>query len=254
MDQMHAKAASINRVPTNKRSKVLLMSVELWKGIFDWAAVVLVGLTFIAGAGALITGRILSHREEERLRQFDSELTGAKNELVKQQGQTAQVEVALEAQKERTAKAEKDASDAALALAKFKQPRTISPEQRQKLVADVKPFARTKFAMAVFPAPEPLALARNLDVLLKSAHWERVPSQIQRDGGVLIDVAGQSAAEISDSGIDLYIAPDDNESVNAQHALCSALIAAGIACETHRTPQLAGKMPRAITVSVGKKP
>ena len=46
------------------------MSVELWKSIFDWAAVVLVGLTFIAGAGALITGKILADRQDAAMGQL----------------------------------------------------------------------------------------------------------------------------------------------------------------------------------------
>jgi hypothetical protein len=164
------------------------------------------------------------------------------------------VETALAQQKERTASAEKAASDAALALAKFKEPRSLSPERQDKLVADAKPFAGQNFAFAVFPDPEPQALTRVLDELLKSAGWNRVPAQIQRTGGVLMEIAGESAAQISDSGVDAYIALDDMESVQAQHAFCTALLAAGIGCENHRTPQLAGKTPRAITISIGKKP
>ena len=164
------------------------------------------------------------------------------------------VETELIKQKERTASAEKAASDAALALAKFKEPRFLSPEQQDKLITDAKPFAGRNFAFAVFPDPESLALARLLDGLLKSAGWKRVPSQIERQGGVLTEVAGETAATIFDSGIDAYIALDDTESVPAQMAFCSALRSAGIQCETHRTPQLNGKNPRAITIAIGKKP
>ena len=35
------------------------MSFEFWKVIFDWSAVVLLGLTFIAGLGALVTGKVV---------------------------------------------------------------------------------------------------------------------------------------------------------------------------------------------------
>ena len=103
------------------------MSVEFWKSICDWAAVVLVGVTFVAGAGALITGGILSRRQDEKLRRFSIDLTSAQTELGKQQeraaiadakvaglqkaasdAQSAQQQVAteLEAQRERAAKAE----------------------------------------------------------------------------------------------------------------------------------------------------
>jgi hypothetical protein len=40
------------------------MSVEFWKQIFDWASVILVGLTFAVGAGALITGKILKVKSQ----------------------------------------------------------------------------------------------------------------------------------------------------------------------------------------------
>lgn len=90
------------------------------------------------------------------------------------------VETDLAKQRALTAKAQKEASDAALALAKFKAPRTLSPEQRENLISALKPFAGQNFALAVFSDPEALALVRVLDALLKSAGWNRVPSQIQR--------------------------------------------------------------------------
>ena len=68
------------------------MSVELWKTIFDWSAVVLVGLTFVAGAGGLIVGRILTDRQADQLREFDQGLTAAKTELGKQQTRAAEAE------------------------------------------------------------------------------------------------------------------------------------------------------------------
>jgi hypothetical protein len=251
------------------------MTVEGLKIIFDWVAVILLFLTFASGVGVLVTGNIINKRQGAQLRQFDQDLTGAKSALAEQQrraseaaakvaglekdaanAKTAQqgVETELARQKERTANAEKAASDAALALAKFKQPRSLSPEQQHKLRVALEPFAGQNFACAVYPDPEPLALLTVLDANLRSAEWKRVPSQIDRPGGVLVEVAGESAATIFDSGITAYIAPDDMESVPAQAAFCSAVIAAGIPCETHRTPQLAGKTSRAITISIGKKP
>jgi hypothetical protein len=256
-------------------SSVSLESLEWCKDAFEIAGVVLLLLTFIAGAGVVFFGRKVNALQAEQLRQFDKDLTGAKTGLAIQQqlaseaaGKVAglekdaaaakttqqRVETELAKQKERTASAEKAASDAALALAKFKQPRSLSPEQQDKLRAALKPFGGQNFAGAVFPDPEPLALLILFDTILKAAGWKRVPSQIERVGGVLTEVAGESAATIFDSGITAYIGPDDQESVPAQMAFCSALRADGIQCETHRTPQLAGKTPMAITISVGKKP
>jgi hypothetical protein len=251
------------------------MSVEGIKAVFDWGAIILLFLTAVFGTGAFFTGNVINKRQAEQLRQFDHNLTEAKTELGKQQERAARadaqvagldkdasdakaaqqrVETELAKQKERTASAEKAASDAALALARFKQPRSLSPEQQDTLITTLKPFAGQHFAFAVFPDPEPLALLRMLDTILRSAGWQRIPSQIDREGGVLVEAAGETAATIFDSGITAYIAPDDTQSVPAESTFCSALKVADLPCETHRTPQLAGKTPRAITISIGKKP
>lgn len=66
------------------------MSVESLKAFFDTAAVVLLFLTFVAGAGGLITGNIVNDRQAERLRQFDQNLTTAKYDLAKQQERAAE--------------------------------------------------------------------------------------------------------------------------------------------------------------------
>ena len=58
------------------------MSVELWKTLFDWATVVLIAFTVVSGAGALITGDIITKRLEAKLHQFGMDLE-------KQKGETA---------------------------------------------------------------------------------------------------------------------------------------------------------------------
>ncbi|PYU22803.1 MAG: hypothetical protein DMG30_13680 [Acidobacteria bacterium] len=233
----------------------LSASADFWNKAMLW------GLAFAALAAVFIvlTTRLAILRTSQAA-DAQSELEKAKDrqltlDLKARDEHIAGVETELSKQKERTATAEKAASDAALALEKFKQPRSLSPKQQAELRTALKPFAGQNFAFAVFPDPEPLTLLRVLNEVLKSAGWKRVPSQIQRDsGGVLMEADGESAASISDSGIAAYLAPDDTESVAAQIAFCSGLIAAGISCERHRTPQLAGKTPRAITISIGKKP
>lgn len=71
------------------------MTVEFWKSLFDGFAVVLLFLTFVAGAGALITGRIINQRQEATLRQFDADLTKARTDLASQQERAAQAEKQL---------------------------------------------------------------------------------------------------------------------------------------------------------------
>ena len=92
------------------------MTVEGTKPFFDWLVVILAGATFVSLGVVVITGNIINKRQAAQLREFDQGLTTARTELGRQQ--------------ERTAKAEKAASDAALALEKFKEPRILSPEQQ----------------------------------------------------------------------------------------------------------------------------
>ena len=113
------------------------MTVEGLKTIFDWVAVILLFLTFASGVGALITGNVINKRQAEQLRQFDTDLTGAKIELGKQQERAAKLEAGnlalktglenaktdsrnaeskLEREQQKTADAQKQAAEAQLAL------------------------------------------------------------------------------------------------------------------------------------------
>lgn len=88
------------------------MSVEFWKAIFDWGAVVLVGLTFIAGAGALITGRIINDRQSAQLQKMGADLTAAQTELAEQQERAAVAEADIARAQAEAANANKGAAEA----------------------------------------------------------------------------------------------------------------------------------------------
>ena len=127
------------------------MSVEAWKSLFDVAAVVLLFLTFAAGAGVLITGNVVNKRQEEKLRKFDGDITRAKSDLTLQVGHVAvlqkeasdaraaqqQVGIELEKQRQRTAEAEKTL----LALTKRQGNRHIS-EHSVRVSLQGKPAGR----------------------------------------------------------------------------------------------------------------
>ena len=73
----------------------------------------------------------------------------------------------------RAAEAKAVASQAQLELAKLKQPRTIAPEEQEKIIAALKEFAGQNFSFSVFGDPESMSLLLVLDVMLKSAGWIR---------------------------------------------------------------------------------
>ncbi len=140
------------------------MSVEQWKTIFDWATVVLVGLTFVAGAGALCTGNILSERQSAQLMKF---------------------EIDLETQKEKTATAEA----VVLRLQKARLPRMLhfdSNESLQALTASLKRNPLPTEIVYKKDDSEAYAFAEQIWALLSSARWqvprpEPVPDDISAD-------------------------------------------------------------------------
>ena len=163
----------------------------------------------------------------------------------------AELESQVAAAEARAAEANVVASQARLELAKLKEPRTIAPEDQDKIIAALKEFAGQNFGFSVFADPEPLALLRTLDAVLKSAGWLRVPSQIS---AIVVEAAGNTAGKAHDSGVTAFVGPDNSEAEAALLILSRVLTAAGIPCRSSRTEQLRDKTPKAIIINVGKKP
>ena len=163
----------------------------------------------------------------------------------------AELESQVAAAEARAAEANVVASQARLELAKLKEPRTIAPEDQDKIIAALEEFAGQNFGFSVSADPEPLAFLRVLDAVLKSAGWLRVPSQIS---AIVVNAAGNTAGTSHDSGVTAFIGPDNREAVAALLTLSRALTAAGIPCRSSQTEQLRDKTPKAIIINVGKKP
>ena len=143
------------------------------------------------------------------------------------------------------------AIQAQLELARLTEPRTISPEDQEKIIALLKPFEGQRFGFSVYGDPEALSLLQSLDAMLKSSGWYRVPAQV---GAIVVDAAGETAGTSHDSGVAVFVGPDNVDAEPAGLALCGALTTAGIPCEAKRTDQLEGKSPKALLINVGQKP
>ena len=163
----------------------------------------------------------------------------------------AELESQVAAAEARAAEANAVASQAQLELEKLKEPRTIAPEDQEKIIAALKEFAGQNFGFSVFGDPESLALLRALDAMLKSAGWLRVPSQI---GDIVVDAAGNTAGTSHDSGVAAFVGLDDLDTRAALLTLSRVLTDAGIPCQPSQTEQLRDKIPKAILINVGKKP
>jgi hypothetical protein len=176
------------------------MSVEAWKSLFDVLTVVLLGLTFAAGAGVLITGNIINRRQEEKLRNFDVDLTAAK--------------AGLAAQQERAAKAEEQ-------LARLKTPRSLTAEQQQRIATKISEFAGTQFDMHVSADQDSTNLMGLVLQALQDGKWQFKPP------GTSIEFAGK-AGIISDSGVSVHFFGDRKDLEKPALTLTNAINAEGI--------------------------
>lgn len=101
------------------------MSVESWKSLCDIAAVILLGLTFVAGAGVLISGNIINSRQSTKLQQFDLDLAAAK--------------IKASTADSRVAGLEKDAADAKAEMAKQQTRAAIAEKSLLELQRQAEP-------------------------------------------------------------------------------------------------------------------
>jgi hypothetical protein len=183
------------------------MNVELWKTVFDVSTVILLFLTFGAGAGVLITSNILSkrqlvenQRQSGQIRQFDKDLTDAKTELSKQQERAAVLEI--EALKLRSQM-----------LQQGPRGNLLAGENRRKLVDALRPFSgqqidvrhsasvimvNGKVVMSTPIGDDALGLANTLVGVLKDAGWKlpQTPLLSSFQGhGVQVEISHNASRE-----------------------------------------------------------
>ena len=194
------------------------------------------------------------YQNESQIQIADAEAAAAKAMKIAESERLARakLESQIAGAEERAAEANAVASKAQLELARLKKPRTIAPEDQDRIIAELTKFTGQNFSVSVFQDPEALALLRVLDAMLKSAGWIKVRFPIRT---VTIKVAGITAAPSFASGVGATIGRDDRASVAAILALSEALSRAGIPCRRMlHAPELQDKTPNTILIYVGKKP
>ena len=141
------------------------MTLDSWNSIFQVLSVVLLGLTFAIGAGAIWTGHRINQREATRLVALETDLTTAKGLLAQQQ--------------ERAAKAERDL----LTLRQKIAPRIISDDQRASLIAALKASENKGLVILVSQVgdSESSQYAVQIEGILKAAEW---PFAAPRQAGI----------------------------------------------------------------------
>jgi hypothetical protein len=123
---------------------------------------------------------------------------------------------------------------AAEQLQKLNKPRALSPEQRQVLVAAIKPYAGTPFVIAAQQLAEPLILEEQIESALTVAGWIQKPW----DGGGDIVISRPNAPSIGlVTIVGVYIQLDNAAPAAFSPAvltLGNLLIALGIPTEMQR--------------------
>jgi hypothetical protein len=149
-----------------------LSSVESWHSFFEWSSVALVALTVVAGAGALITARIVNDRQTEKIRNLDIDVANART---------------------KQAEAERSLLDLQRLI---REPRTID-EQRANEILDWGEKGAVKIWYSMI-GDEPSHLAKRLAKTLSSHGWQILSVEPVIPGvrktGILIQAHGDSTA------------------------------------------------------------
>jgi hypothetical protein len=151
------------------------VSVESLKAFFDIAAVVLLFLTFVAGAGVLFTGNIINNRQASQLRQFDQNLTAAKSELAKQQERAAKAEAAIASAQAEAAKANKSAEDERTERVKLQERvawRTISPADIARIGSKLSTHRGIRIGLGALAGnEEAVSFSEDIADIVRTAGW-----------------------------------------------------------------------------------
>jgi hypothetical protein len=222
------------------------MSVEFWKAIFDWAAVVLVGITFIAGAGALITGKILSDRQASSVKRF---------------------QIDLEAAKERAVHADVKRLELENRIADIFGPRQLTAEQSARIAKKLEGLRGVKIDVYVLAVGNPYAasdskdsesIGRTVVRTLRAA-----PAFMDAEGWLLEDCQGAGASNVvvsvglSGSDADRKIATRVREALQPEIGTLPEISSQTPFCtkfsDLDKSSPNKGKHGAAISITIGRK-
>lgn len=155
----------------------------------------------------------------------------------------------------RASEADARAAQARVDLARFRAPRTLTLEQRKRIIAKCKMFSGTPFDLALDPDPESIHLLGVIEDLLISCGW--IEQALPKNGpfGFAIPTPKGHQARVGEyaSGIIIEFSPESTSCFkNAAVGVAKALDAEGIKAIAATNPKVIN--PSAIHVLIGKKP
>jgi hypothetical protein len=152
-----------------------------------------------------------------------------------------------------TADANARALEAKLELAKFKLDRTLSDDQKSRIIGKLKAFAGQQYVLSVSTDQEALRFVRiSLGPVFNSAGWVKLPPK----GTVSIPEIDAAINVAGEPGVRMQIAQirrDDPELNKRIFAVAAALGAEGIDATPAMTPDM-DDTPAVIQIRIGSKP
>ncbi len=118
---------------------------------------------------------LLRERANEKIATVELDAAKSNAEAAKAHERIAELSTQAEALRKDTAEANARASEAQLALERFKAPRLMSAEQEVRIRSKVRPFSGTPFDLSVIPGdPEAVNFALQIAVVLEAEKWSWV--------------------------------------------------------------------------------
>lgn len=225
-----------------RRAATLNGAIDSWNGAMIWALV----LAALAAIAVVVTTRLALARAKQ-LGEVQAQLLRAKdNELASN----------LKEKDLRIAEATARANEAALELAKYKAPRSLTSEQAARVTAAMGQFAGMQFDGAIGPLndPEPMVFFDQVAKSLAAAGWQQVhwksalTMRLPRTNGTP-DLGGVSVTNVI---VDIHPTHRTRLQPVAQ-ALAAALAAEGISAIADEGAGGGSENSAAIHILIGRK-
>ncbi len=185
-----------------------------------------------------------------------AEIASAREAAAKAQATAEGFRLDIAKANQRAEEAKERAAQANLELARFKAPRTLSPEQQKQISEKLKTFAGRQFDVAILVEPEPQDLLLQVENALTAAGWIEID---WKGGGNFAEITfvrkGRPTVGIATvSGLIVQMHPDQvSELGTAAQALTSALNAEGISAKAEPGLGIDNINTKAIHILIGKK-
>jgi hypothetical protein len=253
---------------TNAAASTLFLGHDgEWWDFWLVASVIIAALAAIA-IGVATTGSIVSHKREaasadEALELFKLEMgkktseatadaarANESSELLRKE--TARLSADAEASRAAIADANARAFEAKLALEQFKADRSLTEEQRARIVEKLKQFAGQSYILSGSADQEAIRFMRVLAPIFRDAGWQQLPSP----SPITFPDTNAGMNVAPEPGVRIQIAPSkvgDEYFMKLVVAVADAIASEGIAAEPRQAEELEAT-PNAIQIRVGSKP